>query len=248
MDRTFYKPFGYQYPDEFLFAKIGEPGAIHGWELEALITELMAAPELTGPRTLNAKNWMAIAALVNALRSVGNAEAGLHDPSLIWRSMSRTLLRQIPWQVHRWNETDAVRWWFIFQSELLQTIFCERVGVSLRKFIRMGMAWNQTLNEAPFRSYPTADRDFGVTPAEIASFVSAICGTVAEISSASREIVREFPEIDFRRGALRQKPVIVIDNTYIRPIEQLLSWRITSGLYYDVIGDFLFGERNRQPI
>jgi hypothetical protein len=40
---------------------------------------------------------------------------------------------------------------------------------------------------------------------------------------------------------LRQKPVIRFTqdgkNIYIRPIEQLLQWRFTSGLYYDVIGD-----------
>jgi hypothetical protein len=69
------------------------------------------------------------------------------------------------------------------------------------------------------------------------SFASAISGSIAEISAASREIVREFSEIDFRRSALRQKPVVIVGNQYIRPIEQLLTWRITSGLYYDVIGD-----------
>jgi hypothetical protein len=217
MDRSFHKPFGYQYPDEFLFAKIGEPGAVHGWELEALITESMATSELTGPRTLNAKSWMAIAALVNALRSVGNAQAGLIEPGLIWRSIFRTMHRQTPWQIHDWNTADAVRWWSIFQSDPLREIFRAQVGVSLRKFVRMGMAWNLILSGSPYCNRPTASSDFRVTGEEINSFLSAVSAPLDETCALAREVVRHSTEIDFRRSALRQKPVIALGNAYIRP-------------------------------
>jgi hypothetical protein len=96
MDKNFKKPSTYDFPDEFLLAKINEPGAVHGWELETLVTELLACKSDSGPRVLNTKSWAAVSELVNTLRSAGDAESALIDPSLIQRVIFRTLHRQLP--------------------------------------------------------------------------------------------------------------------------------------------------------
>jgi hypothetical protein len=239
MNKDFVVPTGYDYPAEFLFAQIFEKGAIFGWELESLVTELLAASRNSGPRTLNAKSWNAIAQLIRAIRKAGNAEAGLVDPQLIWRSMFRILHRQLPWQMHIGNVADAVRWWSIFESTMLQSMFENKRGLRLQRFIQLGLAWDQQLNRSAFVQKPTAIDGLEISQSDIEAFLRMISRPIAEATEVAREIIRTSSEIDYRRGALRDKPVINFTRNnahyYIRPIEQLLLWRMTSGLYYDVI-------------
>ncbi len=105
----------------------------------------------------------------------------------------------------------------------------------------MGMAWSQILNTNPFCSQPTAEPELQVSDADIDAFINATCMSLSQAESACRTSISISSEIEFRQSPLRAKPIIRVsegtNKRYIRPIEQLLIWRITSGLYYDVIGD-----------
>lgn len=241
MDTSFKCPPGYDYPDEYLHAKIDHPAAVHGWELETLLSEMLACDRLEGRRTLNMKSWKAVAGLVNSLRDAENAEAGLVDPKLIFRSLFRTFHCQFPWQTHYWNAADSIRAWSIFQSDLLRSIFQDRVGLELQSFIRIGMGWSVIFNGKPFSAPPVAAPAVRICAEDVAAFVRATSVSLDDACQAARKIVAAAPELGYRRSAMRERPLISIgegpNTQFVRPIEQLLFWRITSGLYYDVIGD-----------
>ncbi len=238
-NKGFRQPPGFNYPQEYVTAAIHEAGAIRGWEIETLTTECLASVLNPGPRVLNIRSWPAIAQLVTLVRDIGNAETGLTDPSAILRNMNRILSQQLPWQVHEHIIEDYVRWWFIFDSDRLQSIFLARMGVSVKKFCLIGLAWALLLKENPFVSYPTAETALGLTADDIKAFVKATCAPLAQAIAEAMTIVATGAEIDFRKSNLRQKPVIIVgDNDhFICPIWQLFLWRITSGLYYDVVAD-----------
>jgi hypothetical protein len=237
--KGFRQPPGFNYPQQHVTAAIHEAGAIRGWEIETLTTECLAFALNLGPRVLNIRSWPAIAQLVTLLRDIGNAETGLTDPSAILRNMNRILSQQLPWQVHEHIIEDYVRWWFIFDSEKLQSIFLARMGVSVKKFCMIGLAWALVLKENPFVSCPTAESALGLTADDIKAFIKATCAPLARAVAEATAIVATGAEIDFRKSNLRQKPVVMVgDNDYfICPIWQLFLWRITSGLYYDVVAD-----------
>lgn len=161
------------------------------------------------------------------------------EPSAVSRNISRILSQQLPWQVHHHTVEDYVRWWFIFDSERLRSIFLARMGVSVKKFCLIGLAWALLLKENVYVSYPTAQSALGLTADDIKAFVNATCASFAQAVAGAKEIVATGAEVDFRRSNLRQKPIIVVghNDQFICPIWQLFLWRITSGLYYDVVAD-----------
>ena len=88
-------------------------------------------------------------------------------------------------------------------------------------------------------SCPTAESALGLTADDIKAFVKAARAPLARAVAEATAIVATGAEIDFRKRNLRLKPVVMVgDNDYfICPIWQLFLWRITSGLYYDVVAD-----------
>jgi hypothetical protein len=238
-NKDFQQPPGFNYPQQYLTASISEPGAIHGWEIETLTTECLACSLRPGPRVLNVRSWPAIAQLVDLLREIGNAETGLTEPEDILRNVRRILSQQLPWQIHHHTVEDYVRWWFIFKSETLQSIFLKRTGVSFGKFCLMGLAWALVLKENPYVRYPTAERALSLTEGDIEAFVKATSTSLERAVAGAREIIATGAEIDFRKSNLRQRPIIMVgdNDQFICPLWQLFLWRITSGLYYDVVAD-----------
>ena len=242
MNPEFIPPAKFDYPKEFLFAKITEPGAIHGWEVETLITELFATTFRPLNRTLNIRNWQAMASLFNCLRKVEDLQSGRRPDGRILDELTRILYRQLNWQVHTGiNAADAVRWWSIMRCELLEEIFLHRNGVSIKSFITLALGWNQFLSDSMYSPAITAVENFGTTANDAPRVADMLSTSDAELANSCRAIKINSAEIAYRDSRLRQKPVIRFSRSgksiYIRPIEQLLQWRFTSGLYYDVIGD-----------
>ena len=242
MNPEFSPPANFDYPREFLFAKITEPGAIHSWEIETLITELFATPFRQLNRTLNVRSWQAIASLFNCLRKVEDLQSGKRPEGRIFDELTRILYRQLSWQVHsKPNAADAVRWWSIMRSEPLEQIFLQRNGVSVTSFIKLALTWNQILNDGMYSSDITTTANFGTSANDVLKVTEMLSTTNLELEGSCRPIKNQSAELAYRNSPLRQKPVIRFSrggkNIYVRPIEQLMQWRFTSGLYYDVIGD-----------
>lgn len=232
----------FDYPREFLFAKIDEPGAIHGWEIETIITELFATPFRPLNRTLNVRSWQAIADLFNCLRKVEDLQSGKRPEGRIFDELTRVLYRQLNWQVHsKPNAADAVRWWSIMQSQQLGEIFQQRNGVSVKSFIRLALTWNQILSDDMYSPDIITTANFGTSANDALRVTEMLSTAEMELANSCRLVKIQSAELAYRNSPLRQKPIIRFSrdgrNIYVRPIEQLLHWRFTSGLYYDVIGD-----------
>jgi hypothetical protein len=229
----FVKPSSSTFPDEFLFAKFGEPGAIYPWELEALVIELLAVERTQeARRELNLQSWGAISKLVNHVRAIENAESGMREPGIIMRELTRILNRQLPWQMHNWNAADSVRWWSIFQSSVLQEIFVTNVGVRLKTFIQLGMAWSLDLDTSPFVKHPGAAPELGITKTDASNLVRAISLPAQTATAKVKAAVRDGQELAYRHSFLRERPVIALARNgkpvFIRPLHQLLVWRLTA--------------------
>ena len=175
------------------------------------------------------------------LRTIEDAETDLSSDSQIFREMSKLGYRQFNWQSNNWRGAKYVRWWSIFSDAELSNAFERIVGTTLQKFLTIGVVWNEKFNQQWFTESFRNPSVNGITNADISATISAIAAPVEVLIVESQKVVSTSKSTAHRRGILRQTPLISFQNDekifYMRPVQMLLAWRLSSGLYYDVIGD-----------
>ncbi len=238
-DPEFVCPQGYDFPQELFTGDISNPNKIHAWEIETLVTEIFYWPRKDGPKIGNAKAWGLVRQLVNTLRKLENAE--YRSGTDITREMSRIFFRQIPWQPNDWQGADFVRWWSIFEDPNLISIFKKKTGIALPNFIVIGLLWNEYFNESFLVSKPSISTLKKVSTEDIDKFIALTSISQEMATEEARRIKLSSNTVAFKESFLRPRPLIRVktqgDISYLRPLEMLLKWRLSSGLYYDVIED-----------
>lgn len=237
-DRNFVSPPEFDIPAEFIGATIGNQYAIHPWEVETLLTEILYWPIKEGDRRGNPAAWSFISTLANALRKLENFEYGAGGVGVV-REVQRILYRQIIWQQKQIGGAPFVRWWSIINEPTLARIFKENTGVELRKFILIGSMWNVIFNGNFLSQRMTPGQIQELSISDIDAFIAA---TSISLTAAQAEALASRSSSGataYRKGILRKSPILAIRRgnvqIFVRPIETLLKWRISSGLYYDVI-------------
>jgi hypothetical protein len=97
--------------------------------------------------------------------------------------------------------------------------------VSVNKFVSLGFLWNMSFNKAfaTPKIHVSDLEDF--KQQDIDAFIKISTIKIEEISDNKN--IRSYPIIETK---------VSHKNIYVRSLEKLLHWRITSGLYYDIIG------------
>ncbi len=227
-------------PKELYGASVDSQYKLFAWEIETLLTELFARRRKIGPRRTNIHSWQMISALFNELRNIENYEFRAPPDGLFRRDIARLFYRQLKWQSNNWIGAEYVRWWNIFDNPRLSEAFAARVGVELRTFLLLGLIWNTQFDThwkmriLPIRSVPgISDRDVGLV-------LEALSAPVELIQRDAQDAIQSSSTTSYRRSPLRARPLVAVREHgrmhYIRPMEALLRWRLSSGLYYDVIG------------
>jgi hypothetical protein len=233
-------PLGYDYPQKYITAKIGEEGSIFGWELETVLTSVFALNKDIGNRTLNSRAWVTISTIVNYQRKIEDSQAGSPPIQNILESMTRLLYRQLPWQEHETLRSPmATRWWMIFSSPKLRCVFLEKSGVDIAKFIKLSLALYELFGNNSYCFTPEEISKLGISEQDVIATLNLLSNSEIEISSKCKAASISAKEVAYRISPFRDRPLIKItrNNTvqYMCPLRQLLAWRITKGLYYDVI-------------
>lgn len=240
-DPNFQFPNGYEFPDDALPQDFSNPNTIYPWELETLVTEILRVKLNPGEKQGNARSWALIATIVNLLRSIENLEYVSRNQDSIFREISRIGYRQFRWQGGNWQGAEYIRWWSILREEGLQVAFERNTGVSVKKFMAVGIVWNNILNTS-WVSQEIQNKDVtDISSEDVTAIVNRLSAPIAQLETDSRAVVVEAGSTAYRRGVLRATPIVKhtlsTGNVYFRPVEMLLKWRLSSGLYYDVIVD-----------
>lgn len=239
-DTEFRCPRGFNFPDELFGTEWNEGITVFGWELESLTNEILCWPEKPGCRRGNIREWQLTRRLVNALRKLENYEYATNPKARIFREIDRIGYRQFRWQPKNWQGAKFVRWWSIIMHSNLADIFADKVGTSVQKFITLGCAWNLILNENPFSEMVGVTDLPAFTDEDVAAFLRNCSIPLDQAIVEARDAKRQSSSVAYVRGVLRQRPLIEVRrrgrSLFIRPMENLLNWRLSSGLYYDVIG------------
>jgi len=210
---------------------------IHEWELELIATEAILHA-VDGIKTM--RDWSTLANIVNRLRRLENELYGDKEDADIQIELSRIMHRQIAWQQFRPQTKLAYRYYRIFSDPSIDAICRKVVGLSIDALYHQGV-----LAYAHFAKVPALELNAS-TAQETQSLLRFAARPLSEVRALTSGAHALDHSYAYRVGPLTQFPLIRVENPdrklVLCPLPTLLFWRLTSGLYYDLIkGDPDFG-------
>jgi len=230
------------FPPEAAEQKAGDPLAIHAWELETLVNQLILTPKKPGQRFYPCNNFSTASEFTNYLRKAENAEyAASGDPTQILNEMHRIGQRQFPWQRQAPNLPDFYRPLFLYGQGGCAEAFEAAHQLTVSQFALIGFALFATFMGRPYidRLYDLST--LGITPEQLQAGLRLLSIDTNDAGVELRSIVQgaganAWP-MAYKPSLLRSRPLIAYGARGERlraPLPKLILQRVTFGLYYDV--------------
>lgn len=231
---------------EFLVAKFPQQ-FVAEWELETLTREIVLNAPTRGTPGRTLRSWKVLIGLVGALRHLENEiykQYGKEGDILV--ELIRIAHRQFVWQIASPNGASAIRYFRIFDDEEIDRVCFERIGLTVRQAFQCGMAIFSVFLNEPMVRLPIPNHIKGLLDENVVKFLAfASCG-FADLKRALRDEQQYNSKFAYAVSSLRKSPLIVMSSAQgsvlLCPLPTLLFWRMTGGLYYDLIPDRRFSQ------
>ena len=220
--------------------------AIHAWELETLANEVLVVPKVAASagrnRSLNCSQFSAAVAAINLLRGQEDAEAGLFLRRYpVLTELHRIGQRIFPWQRGYFNRPQFYRSAFIYGRERCAGHFQVTTGLSFDEFSLIGFGLRAYLqSNADLRNFSM--EGVGISDDTMKAALKLLCIPVDDARNQARQLRqavndrhRRLP-IAYQPSLLRKFPLISFGGRIRSPLPELITLRVTSGLYYDLVG------------
>jgi hypothetical protein len=219
-------------------------GPIPPWHLETLVNERFLAPPYPPPpgrngfiKIFNTDRFAALKQLASLLHAWEEAESGIVLDRLdVLKEMPRLTHRQFEWQ--RGFRTGAAyyRWAFIYGGPLATGHFQSKAhGLTTSDFMFYGFAAHAIFGGRPVWHRHRWTEDLGIDH-EIGEKALALLTQTPDSARRLAKQLRSAPGGPaYQRSVLRVAPVLAFNggDALVAPIPDLISARVTSGLFYD---------------
>lgn len=232
-----------KYPKDSVTTDMTDSSFIYKWELETIANELLVTPKSYVDKRGRSKrliinNYNNIVQVCNYLRKLENAESahGLSDKN-IFRELARIANRQFDWQRGFLNIPQFYRNAYIYGQGACSAYFEDKHGITVNQLSLVGFGIHtQLTNQPTFNS--NSDLSFlGISQNDLKralALISVPIHDAKEISSAERKGIYHAA---YRPSLFRRYPCLRFGSNVIRsPLPQIIIERVTSGIFYDVIG------------
>lgn len=232
-------------PDGAISAKMPSEFSVHKWEIETLANELMtvpkAKPKKNGPtRTLRWDHFGAATDCVNWLRKLENVEYRVQKKREdIFIEMGRIAARQFDWQRGFVNIPQFYRNAFVYGQGPCAVQFEEAHGTTLNRFSQIGFMLFVSLTNFPVVRNDKSWVEMGVEWEEVERVLALIAMPFPKAAALARDRRRKTIHTADKPSILRQAPCLRFGVTGERiraPLPELILERVTSGVFYDVVG------------
>ncbi|MBN8190240.1 hypothetical protein JF540_26565 [Salipiger thiooxidans] len=232
------------YGPKMVGAQAGDASRIYAWELETLANELLTTKKKGAgkkrTRSLVPGNFQNIVAATNALRALENAEVRAGAPiGDVMLELSRIAHRQFPWQIGVPNIAGLYRNMYVFGQGSCANFFEEEYGISIQHFVYIGFILYTAFLSSPVIKLSYNFAKLGITELELKRALKLLSAPHAQARARAKAERRMFRNVAYKPSVLRRAPCIVFDNPephVLAPLPELIIDRITTGLFYDVIG------------
>lgn len=236
-----------RFPREAADESIVSQYKVHPWELETLIGEFFSCapfvPKNGWNSTVDCSLYKSAATFINLLRSVEDAEVSFSlSAKDVLLEVHRIGHRQFKWQSGYFNMPQVGRYYFLYGNETCSQYFFEKYGVKLDDFMLVGFALFSGFLGFPFLEKKISLKEFGLSNVDVDKSLKLLCvsrretqNLVFNIRKRSRLISGRLT-MAYQPSPLRVCPVVVSGEHLVCPLPDLIIYRITAGIYYDLMG------------
>lgn len=216
---------------------------IQEWELATLAREVIANGEIYPSATKkDLRRWQTFAAFINALKDFeGNFLSGQINAENFPKEFRRMAHRQFKWQ-SKPTLTEIVRYYKVFNNPRVQNYVVKHIGLTTQQWYIIGTALLGTAMTAPKHNIDPEIKIAGMIKDDFDKFVKQTALDLLEMQKLIREKVPINEEFLYATNPLEFYPLVKIGRYFYCPIINFLLWRLTSGLYFNLVGDKNFGK------
>ncbi|RFB82349.1 hypothetical protein B5K08_32150 [Rhizobium leguminosarum bv. trifolii] len=220
------------------------------WDLETLVTLYLNTPKGNRPfwqcSPMNTREFDTVASLVNLLFAAQDFEGrGRIDHTNIMLEMHRISHRQFAWQRGFVRSVDVYRALYIYGQGECARFFQEAYGVSIMDFFTVAFAHMGYLAQGPWSKRVSNIDILGVSQDAIDKSLALLSADIWDMRRESMKLLAKFEKslgislpVIYQPSYLRIRPIIrrgqASGDLYIAPFPELITFRATVGLYYDL--------------
>lgn len=243
-----YLQFNCEFPADIQVNKIITDGQnnyrrfISEWELSLLTREVIVnSQEITNKATENFQNYKYFSAAIDKIKDFENNLSGIYvNSENILTEIRRIAYRQFPWQQKPCSE-DFVRYYKIFNNPRLKTTLEDKLKLSIQQWYTVGTAITGAFLTKP-RLYIDPEIEIGgVTKKHFDLFIDFVSSDFKKIKTIIDKDVNYDDQYIYAFNPLEYYPVIKTNKYYLCPLLTFLIWRMTSGIYFDLVNEKNFG-------
>lgn len=219
------------------------------WEIVGLLTVYLEAYDnLTDsrlkPKYLDVRAWDTIAGLINIYRDITNRQSmdGIEeDTKSLLEMMPRIMLQQFSWQTGYDAPRFMIRGTFINYCPEARAVFKSRYGLDAETFFTISIALTAHFNRVPHFTNLDMLSSIGIPEADVKKYLNIVSTTVKNASRAAKaDGATTRHGLDFKVSRVFDYPIFKIGDdirfAYTCPFPELLIYRATYFIYFDIMG------------
>lgn len=214
---------------------------IYQWSLEILAKEIIihARPGTYHSRLHSTlRNADTLGQVLNALNRIDNSIATCFLSSgKILKEFSRIAHRQFPWQQDSADESYLIRYFKLFSFDRVGEIVKSKFGLTVNEIFLL----NLTITGMTSKHPSIVQENFeGPFYQKLRTYITGFSTSYESIRSMLIEDQRIDERYLYAGYHLKKYPLVEIElekSALFCPLPTLFFWRVTSGLYYDLVGE-----------
>lgn len=225
------------------------------WELETLAREILIISSKQHSPRKSLKRWRDLTSAMNKMKEIENKIAELYiDQENVYNEVTvRLTNRQFRYQTDSPSNEAIVRYYRLYSYPKVANLVGKTVGLNPLKIIRIAAGlWANYLKFLGMY-YPLERLELsGISQSDYDNFMSLFSKDMNDLQNLMRNSPHRRLDDTFLYAfhELQQYPILFTDMNgrpaHICPQPTLLFWRITTGIYYDMVNikgfDQAFGE------
>jgi hypothetical protein len=234
-------PNDIEVPKAFLTAAVPR-GFIAEWELDLLAKEIVLNAGSTNSKGRTLRHSKTLGDIINTLKDLENEIYGCHESTgSILIELIRNAHRQFIWQGNPPNAATTIRCFKIFNRPKIVEICLDRLNLTVEEIYLCDMAFMGSFLSSPGVNVSFRSEIKQLPIEKIERFLAFTSKPLAELKAVLKAEQRYDADFAYAYNSLRAFPLIRMsfnqDEAFVCPLPTLLFWKMTGGLYYDLIND-----------
>lgn len=217
------------------------------WELEILAKEVILNGSAISSKNKSLRSWRTLSRLVNQLKNLENEIYGIYGgTNNVLIEMLRIAHRQFVWQSNRPNSISMTRYFKLFNQQEINRLCLNKFGLSIKDIYLCGTAFMGAYFSRPATDTHLKLPSIGISEEKANAFLSFTCRTLSVLKTLLKSEQQYNDKFAYAYNSLRAYPLIKMPfqgrDAVVCPLPTLLFWRITGGLYYELVEEKGFSQ------